>query len=51
VKGIGFGFRGPMGGKESFHNHTIREVIEDQKANAAIQGREIVPKTTVYTGR
>jgi hypothetical protein len=40
-----------MGGKESFHNHTIREVVEDQKANAKIQGREIVPKYQPYTGR
>lgn len=47
VKGIRFSFRGPQGGKESFHNDTIRSVQEDIVSSAAAQGREVRPKTTV----
>ena len=47
VKGISFAFRGPQGGKESFHNDTIRSVVDDTVSAAKAQGREVRPKNKV----
>ena len=47
ISGLSFSFRGAQGGKESFHNETIREVQDDIVSSAAAQGREVRPKTSV----
>lgn len=47
VKGIRFAFRGPTGGRESFHNETIPGVIRESVSAAEAQGRKVRPKTKV----
>ena len=52
VKGLGgFNFVGGGSyGRSHFNKATIGEVIRDAQYNADIQGREIAPKTTTYSG-
>jgi hypothetical protein len=45
--GLSFSFRGPQGGKDSFHNDTIKSVQDGIVSSAAAQGREVRPKTKV----
>lgn len=45
--GLSFSFRGAQGGKDSFHNDTIKEVQNGIVSAAASQGREVRPKTKV----
>ena len=47
VRGLSFSFRGAQGGRESFHDETIREVQDSIVKGAAEQGREVRPKTKV----
>lgn len=47
VKGIRFAFRGVQGGRESFHDDTMRSVQNEIVSSAAAQGREVRPKTKV----
>ena len=50
IGGLSFAFRGPQGGKESFHSDTIKEVQDETVRSAAAQGRTVRPKTKVYYG-
>lgn len=50
IGGLSFAIRGPQGGRESFHNQTIKEVQDETVSGAAAQGREVRPKTKVYYG-
>lgn len=44
VAGIKWGFRGAGGGRDSFHNETIRELQDEVKRGAAEDGVKIEPK-------
>ena len=46
VRGVGFRFRGVQGGRESFHEDTVRSVTEETFHNAKIAGVELEPKPT-----
>jgi hypothetical protein len=47
IGGISFAFRGPTGGRESFHSETLASVTNETVAAARAQGREVRPKTKI----